>query len=69
MTRAESWGRGLGAEEVRGLLRHAADDLGLKEAYGMVGADNAASLAMCRRLGFRPVRDVVDATARGPSRW
>ncbi|MEU6106447.1 hypothetical protein [Streptomyces flaveolus] len=34
-----------------------------KEAYGMVGADNAASLAMCRRLGFTPVRDVVDATA------
>ncbi|MEU3291595.1 GNAT family N-acetyltransferase [Streptomyces longwoodensis] len=54
------WGRGLGTEVVRGLLRHAADNLGLKEAYGMVGADNAASLAMCRRLGFRPVRDVVD---------
>ncbi|MFC9930074.1 GNAT family N-acetyltransferase [Streptomyces sp. NPDC127190] len=54
------WGRGLGAEVVRGLLRHAADDLGLTEAYGMVGADNTASLAMCRRLGFRHVRDVVD---------
>ncbi|MEU6807479.1 GNAT family N-acetyltransferase [Streptomyces sp. NPDC046831] len=53
------WGRGLGTEVVRGLLRHAADNLGLKEAYGMVGAENAASLAMCRRLGFRHVRDVV----------
>ncbi|KUN30875.1 acetyltransferase [Streptomyces corchorusii] len=53
------WGRGLGGEAVRGLLRHAADDLGLTEAYGMVGADNTASLAMCRRLGFRHVRDVV----------
>uniref|UniRef100_UPI003BB74F52 GNAT family N-acetyltransferase n=2 Tax=Streptomyces TaxID=1883 RepID=UPI003BB74F52 len=42
-----------------GLLRHAADNLGLKEAYGMVGADNTASLAMCRRLGFRHVRDVT----------
>ncbi|MEU6476695.1 GNAT family N-acetyltransferase [Streptomyces sp. NPDC047017] len=53
------WGHGLGGEVVRGLLRHAADDLGLKEAYGMVGAENTASLAMCRRLGFRYVRDVV----------
>ncbi|WP_413760779.1 GNAT family N-acetyltransferase [Streptomyces sp. MMBL 11-3] len=53
------WGQGLGTEVVHGLLRHAADDLGLKEAYGMVGAGNTASLALCRRLGFRPVRDVV----------
>lgn len=55
----EHWGRGLGGEVVRGLLRHAADSLGLTEAYGMVGADNTASLAMCRRLGFRHLRDVV----------
>ncbi|MGV9760323.1 GNAT family N-acetyltransferase [Streptomyces tricolor] len=53
------WGRGLGGEAVRGLLRHAADHLGLTEAYGMVGAENTASLALCRRLGFRHVRDVV----------
>lgn len=53
------WGRGLGGEAVRGLLRHAADNLGLTEAYGMVGAGNTASLSMCRRLGFRHVRDVV----------
>ncbi|WP_346346821.1 GNAT family N-acetyltransferase, partial [Streptomyces sp. SID161] len=53
------WGRGLGGEAVRGLLRHAADNLGLTEAYGMVGAGNTASLAMCHRLGFRHVRDVV----------
>lgn len=53
------WGRGLGTEVVRGLLRHAAGNLGLKEAYGMVGADNTASLALCRRLGFRHVRDVT----------
>ena len=31
------WRRGVGSEVVRGLLRHAADNLGLKEAYGMVG--------------------------------
>jgi ribosomal-protein-alanine N-acetyltransferase len=53
------WGRRVGTEVVRGLLRHAADNLSLKEAYGMVGADNVASLQMCRRLGFRHVRDVV----------
>ncbi|MER8222629.1 GNAT family N-acetyltransferase [Streptomyces sp. NPDC094143] len=53
------WGRGLGTEVVRGLLRHAAGTLGLKEAYGMVGADNAASVALCHRLGFRHVRDVT----------
>ncbi|MEU2060467.1 GNAT family N-acetyltransferase [Streptomyces sp. NPDC013455] len=53
------WGRGLGGEAVRGLLRHAADNLGLTEVYGMVGAENTASLSMCDRLGFRHVRDVV----------
>ncbi|MEW2167702.1 GNAT family N-acetyltransferase [Streptomyces sp. NPDC007084] len=53
------WGRGLGGEAVEGLLRHAADNLGVSEAYGMVGAENKASLAMCERLGFRHVRDVV----------
>ncbi|MGW7819957.1 GNAT family N-acetyltransferase [Streptomyces puniciscabiei] len=55
----EYWGHGLGGEVVQGLLRHAADHLGLTEAYGMVGAENTASLAMCRRLGFRHLRDVV----------
>lgn len=53
------WGQGFGTEVIRGLLRHAADNLGLKEAYGMVGAENTTSLTMCRRLGFRDVRDVV----------
>ncbi|MCS0604348.1 GNAT family N-acetyltransferase [Streptomyces sp. LP11] len=53
------WGRGLGGEVIIGLLRHAADNLGLTEVWGMVGAENTASLAMCERLGFRYVRDVV----------
>ncbi|QMU76778.1 GNAT family N-acetyltransferase [Streptacidiphilus sp. PB12-B1b] len=53
------WGRGLGSEVIRGLLRHSAEDLGLTEVYGMVGAENTASLTMCRRLGFRHLRDVV----------
>ncbi|MBO1418635.1 GNAT family N-acetyltransferase, partial [Streptomyces sp. FH025] len=53
------WGRGLGSEVVRGLIRYAADELGLKEVYGMVGAENTPSLAMCEKLGFRHLRDVV----------
>ncbi|MFE4517496.1 GNAT family N-acetyltransferase [Kitasatospora sp. NPDC056783] len=53
------WGRGLGTEVVLGLIRYAGEELGLEEVYGMVGAENTPSLAMCRRLGFRPVRDVV----------
>ncbi|MFI9646342.1 GNAT family N-acetyltransferase [Streptomyces sp. NPDC052040] len=55
----EYWRLGLGTELVHGLLRHAAEGLGLKEAYGMVGAENTPSLEMCRRLGFTHVRDVV----------
>jgi ribosomal-protein-alanine N-acetyltransferase len=53
------WGKGLGTETVRGLLRHAADNLRLTEVYGMVGAGNSASLAMARKLGFRQQREVV----------
>ncbi|MFH8369397.1 GNAT family N-acetyltransferase [Streptomyces sp. NPDC018031] len=53
------WGRGLGTEVAHGLLRYASDTLGLTEVYGMVGAGNTASLALCRRLGFRHLRDVV----------
>ncbi|MER5303570.1 GNAT family N-acetyltransferase [Streptomyces lasiicapitis] len=55
----EYWGKGFGTEIVRALVRHAGDNLGLKEVYGMVGAENAASLAMAERLGFSHVRDVV----------
>ncbi|MER5478902.1 GNAT family N-acetyltransferase [Streptomyces sp. NPDC002734] len=53
------WGKGLGSEAVRGMARHAADNLGLTEVYGMLGAGNTASLAMCRKVGFRPLREVV----------
>ncbi|WP_051797588.1 GNAT family N-acetyltransferase [Streptomyces sp. NRRL S-337] len=56
------WGQGLGGELVQGLLTYAADTLGLKEVYGMVGAENTASLALSERLGFRHVRDVVSDT-------
>ncbi|MFJ8477266.1 GNAT family N-acetyltransferase [Kitasatospora sp. NPDC094011] len=55
----ECWGQGLGTEVVRGLIRYAGDELGLKEVYGLVGAENRASLALCERLGFRHLRDSV----------
>lgn len=48
----------MGNELVRGLLHYAADTLQLDEVYGMVGAENAASLAL-GKLGFTHVRDVV----------
>ncbi|MEU5211499.1 GNAT family protein [Streptomyces sp. NPDC020742] len=53
------WRKGLGAELARTLIDYAADTLSLAEVYGMVGAENTASLALCDRLGFRHVRDVV----------
>ncbi|MGW7573422.1 GNAT family N-acetyltransferase [Streptomyces sp. NPDC054765] len=54
-----SRGRGVGNELVRGVLRYAADTLKLTEVYGMVGAGNAASLTLGKKLGFAHVRDVV----------
>ncbi|MGW7486402.1 GNAT family N-acetyltransferase [Streptomyces sp. NPDC054786] len=55
----DSRGRGVGNELVRGLLHYAAHTLKLNEVYGMVGAENAASLALGKKLGFAHVRDVV----------
>ncbi|MFG2094575.1 GNAT family N-acetyltransferase [Streptomyces sp. NPDC048612] len=55
----ESRGKGVGNELIRGLLHYAADTLQLTEVYGMVGAENAASLALGKKLGFAHVRDVV----------
>lgn len=56
------WGQGFGGELVQGLLTYAADTLGLEEVHAMVGAENTASLAVCKRLGFRHLRDVVSDT-------
>ncbi|WP_217198292.1 GNAT family N-acetyltransferase [Streptomyces buecherae] len=55
----DSWGKGLGSELVTELIRYAARTLRVDRVYGMVGAENAASLALCARLGFTFVRDVV----------
>ncbi|MFE6775102.1 GNAT family N-acetyltransferase [Streptomyces sp. NPDC057702] len=55
----DSWGKGLGSELARELIRYAAETLRVDRVYGMVGAENTASLALCARLGFTFVRDVV----------
>lgn len=53
------WRQGLGSELARRLIRYGAENLGVDHVYGMVGAGNTASLALCEKLGFRRVRDVV----------
>ncbi len=48
-------GRGLAWEVCRALLDYASANLGFRQVQVLVHPDNAASLALCRRLGF--VRD------------
>ena len=52
------WRQGLGSELVRRLVRYGGESLGVDHVYGMVGAGNAASMAMCEKLGFRRLREV-----------
>lgn len=48
-------GRGLGAETVAAVLRHAFDGLGLPAVWALVREDNLTSLALARRVGFLDV--------------
>lgn len=50
----DSWGRGLATEAARGAIEHGFK-AGIGEIYAVVRPDNAASLAVCRRLGMRPL--------------
>ena len=47
------WGRGYAAEAVRGVLGFAFGEMGLHRVEADVDPDNAASLALLARLGFR----------------
>ncbi len=47
----DSWGHGLATEAARGVLDRAFGR-GLDEVYALVRPDNAASVAVCRRLGM-----------------
>lgn len=55
----EAWGRGLGTELLKCVMDYAFDVLELTEVHGMVNAENTASMALSRKLGFEHVRDVI----------
>lgn len=46
-------GQGLATEVCRGILEYARDSLGFARVQVLVHEDNAASLHLCRKLGFR----------------
>lgn len=50
----DSWGQGLASEAALGLARWAFAQ-GLQEVFAVVRPDNEASLAVCRRIGLRPL--------------
>jgi RimJ/RimL family protein N-acetyltransferase len=50
----DAWGRGLATEAARGAIAHGFKG-GLEQIYAVVRPDNAASLAVCRRLGMHPL--------------
>ena len=47
----DSWGKGFATESARGALAYGFEQ-GLEEVFAVVRPDNAASLAVCRRLGM-----------------
>lgn len=49
----EHWGRGFMAEALRAILAYGYGELGLNRVQALVEPDNAASIAMLRKLGFR----------------
>ncbi len=50
----DSWGRGLATESARGAISHGFK-AGLAEIHAVVRPDNESSLAVCTRLGMRPL--------------
>ncbi|MFD7864306.1 GNAT family N-acetyltransferase [Streptomyces sp. NPDC057682] len=54
------WGKGLGTEIAEALVAHGFTALGLSEVHATVAADNAASLALLDRIGFRHVDDLAE---------
>ena len=59
------WGRGLGLEAAKRLVRFAVEDVGLNLVRAGCADDNAASAAILTRLGFIRLEDVrVFSTSR-----
>lgn len=50
----DSWGQGLASEAARAVLGRAFGR-GVEEVFAVVRPDNAASLAVCRRIGMEPL--------------
>jgi RimJ/RimL family protein N-acetyltransferase len=50
----DAWGRGLATEAARGAIEHGFK-AGIGEIYAVVRPGNVASLAVCNRLGMRPI--------------
>ncbi|MFK4087352.1 GNAT family N-acetyltransferase [Kribbella sp. NPDC020789] len=50
----DAWGRGLATEAARGAIAHGFK-AGLPQVYAVVRPDNNASVAVCHRLGMRPL--------------
>ncbi|MFF2411891.1 GNAT family N-acetyltransferase [Streptomyces sp. NPDC058092] len=55
-----AWGQGFGTEVAKALTSYGFGALGLTEVHATVAAENAASLALLGRIGFRHVRDAVE---------
>jgi acetyltransferase len=65
---ADAWqGQGLGRRLLATLLEHAAS-VGIREAVGIVLADNAAMLGLARSMGFSVRSDPRDGTVKHISR-
>jgi len=62
----DAWGRGLATEAGRGAIGKGFAD-GLAEVYAITHLDNAASQAVCRRLGMRDLGVFVDRWYAGES--
>ncbi|MFH8519237.1 GNAT family N-acetyltransferase [Streptomyces gelaticus] len=57
---ATAWGQGFGTEIAQTLTGYGFDTLGLTEVHATVAAENAGSLALLDRIGFRHVRDITE---------
>jgi RimJ/RimL family protein N-acetyltransferase len=53
--RRDAWGRGLAVEAAREIVRFAFEEVGAPCVYAIADPDNAASIAVMRRLGMRDV--------------
>lgn len=66
----QEWqGRGIAGEVCREILQYARESLGFEQIQALVHEENAVSLHLCRKLGFReqPVPGAAGATQDKPS--